>query len=127
MNIPKKFKKKHLEISSFYTIVPKIMMTGYTVPEIWRTRCNYFPFWTIFCLFTPPNSPKNDHFKKNKKNPLEISSLYTIVLKFTIIGCIVPEIWRVTDVIANFHFGLLLHFYPAPPSLTAQKMKIKKN
>ena len=127
MNIPKKFKKKHLEISSFYTIVPKIMMTGYTVPEIWRTRCNYFPFWTIFCLFTPPNSPKNDHFKKNKKNPLEISSLYTIVLKFTIIGCIVPEIWRVTDVIANFHFGLLLHFYPAPPSLTAQKNKIKKN
>ena len=27
--------KKHLEISSFYTSVPKIMIIGYTVPEIW--------------------------------------------------------------------------------------------
>ena len=71
MNIPKKFKKKHLEISSFYTIVPKIMMTGYTVPEIWRTRCNYFPFWTIFCLFTPPplTAQRMIISKKIKKTP----------------------------------------------------------
>ena len=31
----KKKKKKRLEISSFYTIVPKLMIIGYTVPEIW--------------------------------------------------------------------------------------------
>ena len=29
-----KTKKKHQEISSFYTIVPKIMIRCYTVPEI---------------------------------------------------------------------------------------------
>ena len=34
-NITKLKKKKHLEISSFYTSVPKIMITGYTVPETW--------------------------------------------------------------------------------------------
>ena len=28
-------KKKHLETSSFYTSVPKIMVTGYTVSETW--------------------------------------------------------------------------------------------
>ena len=33
---PKNGKKKHLEISSFYTSVPKIMIIGYTVPEIWH-------------------------------------------------------------------------------------------
>ena len=27
--------KKHLEISSFYTIVPKIMIIGYTIADIW--------------------------------------------------------------------------------------------
>ena len=27
--------KKRLEISSFYTIVPKVMIRGYIVPEIW--------------------------------------------------------------------------------------------
>ena len=40
----------------------------------------------------------------------------------------VPEIWRVTDVIVIFHFGLFLHFYP-PNSLKNQnfkKMKRKK-
>ena len=30
----KKMKKKHLEISSFYNSVPKIMIICYTVPEI---------------------------------------------------------------------------------------------
>ena len=29
--------KKHLEISSFYTCVPKILITWCTVPEIWCT------------------------------------------------------------------------------------------
>ena len=28
--------KKHLEISSFYASLPKIMIICYTVPEIWR-------------------------------------------------------------------------------------------
>ena len=31
-----KKQKKHMEISSFYTSVPKIMIICYTVPEIWH-------------------------------------------------------------------------------------------
>ena len=36
MKISKKKKKKGLEITSFYTRVPKIMITCYTVPKIWH-------------------------------------------------------------------------------------------
>ena len=61
--------KKHHEISSFYTIVPKIMITGYTVPEIWCVMdvTAIFHFGLFFTLL-PPNSPKNENFEKNKKN-----------------------------------------------------------
>ena len=63
--------KKNLEILSFYTRVPKIMIICYTVPEIWRMSFFFFffPFWAIFCPFTLPNSPKNQNFKKMKKIP----------------------------------------------------------
>ena len=52
--------KKHLEISSFYTSVPKIMITGYTVPGIWHVTdvTVTFSFWAIFCLFTPLTAQK---------------------------------------------------------------------
>ena len=46
--------KKHLEMSSYYTSLLKIMIIWYTVPEIWHvTDVFYFSFWAIFCTFTP--------------------------------------------------------------------------
>ena len=46
--------KKHLEISSFYTSVPKIMMMLYCSWDMARDTCNfYFSFWPNFCPFTP--------------------------------------------------------------------------
>ena len=38
--------KKHLEISSFYRCVPKIMIRWYTVPEIWCTTDRWTNGWT---------------------------------------------------------------------------------
>ena len=66
VNILKKW-KKHLEVSSFYTSVPKIMIIWYTVPEIWHMTdviilCYFLPFY-------PHNSLKNENFKKNEKKP----------------------------------------------------------
>ena len=84
-------------------------------------RCNYFSFWAIFCTFTPLTFRKIK-MKKNEKNPLEISSLYTSVSKIMIICYTDPEIWCVTDVIVIFHFGLLFTLSP----LTAQNIKILK-
>ena len=57
--------------------------------------------------FTPPTNQKTKFWKTEEKNPLEIL-FYTSVPKIMIICYIVPEIWRVTDVIFIFHFGL--HF-----------------
>ena len=42
---------------------------------------------------------------------MEISSLYTSVPRIMVICYTVPEIWRVTDVIAVFHLGNSLPFY----------------
>ena len=43
--------KKHLEISSFYTSVPKIMIICYTIPEIWCvTDVIIFHFGPFFAL-----------------------------------------------------------------------------
>ena len=45
-------KKKHLEISSFHTDVSKIMIIGYTVPEIWHVKhvIVIFHFGLFFAL-----------------------------------------------------------------------------
>ena len=97
--------KKCLEISSFYTSVPKIMILCHTVPEIWRVTdliC-IFHFKLFFALLSPapspPNSPKNQNFIKMKKTKkqLEISSFYTCEPKIMIIWCTVPEIWCPKD------------------------------
>ena len=57
--------KKHLEISSFYTSVPKIMIICYTVPEIWYvTDVIVIFYFGFFPPFYPPNSPKNQNLKK---------------------------------------------------------------
>ena len=97
MKMSKKW-KKHLEMSSFYTRVPKIMIVCYTAPEIWHVTyvIVIFHFGLFFALLTPPapfppppNTQKNQNFKKLK--------LYTCVPKIMIRWCTVPEIWCATD------------------------------
>ena len=58
--------KKYLEISSFYTSIPKTMIICYTIPDMAHNGCNcYFSFWAIFVLL-PPNSPKNENLTQMK-------------------------------------------------------------
>ena len=45
--------KKSLEISSFYTSVPKIMIICYTVPEIWCMTDGFFFFFSFWVFFSP--------------------------------------------------------------------------
>ena len=59
-------KKKQLEILSFYTNVPRIMIIGYTVPEIWCMTCVIIFDFGLFFPFHPPYSPKNQNFTKMK-------------------------------------------------------------
>ena len=50
-----KKKKKHLEVSSFTTSVPKIMIICYTVPEMWcvTDAIVIFRLGLFFALLTP--------------------------------------------------------------------------
>ena len=50
-----KMKKKHMEISSFYTSAPKIMIICYTVPDIWCVTdvIVVFKFGLLFALLPP--------------------------------------------------------------------------
>ena len=82
---------------SFYTTIPKTMITCYTVPEIWRiTDVIVIFYFGLFLPFYPPNSPKNQNFKKIKKTVGD-TSFYTCVSKIMIRWCMVPEKWCVTD------------------------------
>ena len=66
IKIKQKWKKKHLEISSFYNSVPKIMIICYTIPEIWCvTNVIIFHFGPFFGH--PHNKPKNQNLKKKMK------------------------------------------------------------
>ena len=123
MNISKTW-KKHMEISSFYTCVQKIMITCYTACV---TDC-YLSFWSFFCPFIPLTAQKMKIWKKwkrKKKKRLTITSFYTHIPKIMIICYTVPEIWCMTNVIVIFHFGLFFALLP-PPLVTAQKIKISK-
>ena len=69
MKISKKKKKKNpLEIPSFYTIVPKVMIIGYTIPEIWcMTHVTFiFHFGLFFALL--PLTAQKMKISKNEKN-----------------------------------------------------------
>ena len=58
--------KKGLEISSFYTNVPKLMIICYTVPEIRRVTdvIFIFHFGLFFALLPHPQNSKNHNLKK---------------------------------------------------------------
>ena len=87
---------KRLEILSFYTSVPKIMIIWYTVLEIWHMAHVIVVFhFGLFFSSSPLTAVKNKIPKKWKKY-LEISSFYTCVPKIMIRWYTVPEIWWAT-------------------------------
>ena len=102
-------RKKSLDISSFYINVPKIMIIRYTVPGIWHVTdvIVIFQFRLYFSLLpppspAPPNSPKNENFRKMKKNSWRYHQFNVSVPKIIIICFTVPEIWPVMDCYFSF-------------------------
>ena len=91
--------KKCLEISSFYTSIPKIMIICYTVPEIRHMTDVFFILGYFLPFYSPPNSPKNQNLTKMKKQH-KISTFYTNVPKIMIRWCTLmyswPQIWCTT-------------------------------
>ena len=57
-NYKEKKRIKHLEMSSFYTNVPKIMIICYNGPETWRlANANFIFHLGPFCVLFPPATP----------------------------------------------------------------------
>ena len=80
-----KMKKTHLEVSTLTTSVPKIMISCYTVPEMWCARdvIVIIHFGLIFTFLRPPfplpNSLKNGNFKTMEKTPGDIIILHKCI------------------------------------------------
>ena len=94
--------KNHLEMSSFYTCVPKIKIIWCMLPEIlygvWQTQ--FLSFKAIFCPFTPLKPKKIKNFEKMTKKPGNIIILHMC----TINDNHMIEIQSITDIIFC-HFG----------------------
>ena len=103
----KKWRKKHLEISSFYTNVTKILIILYCSWDMVHDGFNsYFSFWAIFWLLTPLTAQKLKISQKwKKKKHLEVPSFYKSVPKIMIICYTVPEIWHVMGCNCYFSFS----------------------
>ena len=114
-----KMKNKLLEISSFYTCVPKTTIIRGTVPvirsETDRIFCHFGPFFAL----SPHNNPQNQNFEKMKKK-LYMSSFYTWVSKIMIIYAS----WDMECNRNNF-LSFWAMFWPFTPLLTL-KTKIWK-
>ena len=106
--------KKHLEISSFYNSVLKIIIIiCYTVPEIWHVT------WAIFCSFTTLTAQKIN-IKKKKKMPGDIIILYKCTKNDDhTLYCS----WDMLGDRFNCYFSFWAIFCP----FTAKKDKILKN
>ena len=115
--------KKHLEISSFYTSVPKIMIISYIVSEIWHMADVMFIFhFGLFFAVLPPNSLKNQNFKKWKKYYEDIIILHKCTkTQDHMLYCS----WDMIHDTCNFYFSFWAFFCPFTP-LTAQKIKISQ-
>ena len=82
--------EKHLEISLFYTSVPKIMIICYIVLEIWCVTDVIVVFhFGLFFFFLPfyPLPARKIKILKRWKNCLGLSSFYTCVPKIMIRWC----------------------------------------
>ena len=98
--------KNLLEISSFYTSVPKTTIIWGAVPEI-QSKTEFFVILSHFCPFNllPPNNPENQNFEEIKKAFGYVIAL-NLCNKNTIIWCMLTQIWSAhTDIIfCHYYF-----------------------
>ena len=116
-------KKTHWGILNMSTINENHML--YHSWDMEHDRQDFFSFWTIFCLFTPPptlNNPENQNFEKMEKIPGDI-----ILQKCTINdNHMIYGSWDMKCTRQNFfcHPG---SFFVLLPPYQFEKWKFQKN
>ena len=126
IKILKKWKKKQKKTLEYIIILPMCtindsrMMYG-----SWDMECNgqnFLSFWTIFCLFYPPNNPKNQKFEKMKKMPADIIILHICMINDNhMMYCF----WDMKRDRQNF-FVISDHFLPFYPTNNPKNQNFKK-
>ena len=126
-NNPKKTKfqkkiEKCLEILSFYTCVPWMIIIWCMIPDIWSATDRIFlSFWTTFCLFIILMT-QEIKILKNKKTPGEIIILHKCIIND---NHMMYGSWYMKHDGQNF-LSFWTVFGPFTP-LTTKKIKILKN
>ena len=64
--------KNLLEISSFYTCVPKITIIWCMISDIWSGTNKFFWHFIQFFALLPPYGPRKSKFWTNEKTPQDI-------------------------------------------------------
>ena len=98
----------------------------YQKSQLWDTEWDTWFFWHFGWFFaplpSPPNNPENQNLEKMREASRDLIILHKCIKNITIIWCMLPEIWSVTDIIFC-HFGsffVLFHYWPP-------KLKFGKN
>ena len=81
-----------------------------------RQFCHFGPYFSFY----HPNNRKNQNFEKKEKREKKKRILHKCT-KIIIICYTVPKIWRLTDVIFIFHFGLFFALLSLPPNSPKNK------
>ena len=107
----------HLEVSSFNTSVPKILILCYIAPEIWKVADVIIFYVGLFLPLYPPNS-----LKESFSNWYHFTQVY--IPKIMIVCYTISEIWYMIAVII-FYFGLFfaLLLSNKPKNQTFKKVK----
>ena len=111
--------RKHLEMSSFYTCVPKTTIMRYSSWNTERGKQIFLSFWAIFCPFNPLTTPKTKILKKWKKAwwYYDFTHLYHKWKSY--------DVWFLMECERHNFFSFWTIFCPFTP-LTTQKIKILK-
>ena len=122
--IMKKWKKTPEDIIILHTCTINYNHMMYGSGDMKHDGQNFL-FWTNFRTFNPLKTWKIK-FWKNEKKHQETISFFICVPLITIIWCMVPEIWRVTDRIFC-HFGSFFALCPSNNMKNQNSEKMKKN
>ena len=117
------FWKICLEIFSFYTSLPKIMIMLYCSWDMVHDGCNsYFSFFFLFFALLHPNSLKYENFQKTKKTPRDVIILHKCTKNYNhMVYCS----WDIERDGCNCYFSFWAIFCPFYPSNLPKKWKFQ--
>ena len=99
--------KKCLEILSFYTCLPQMLIIQCLAPEI-SSMTEFFVILGHFLPFDPPNNPKNQNFEKTKK----AWRYYNFTLVYC--KCWSYDVWLLRYQVWQTEFFVILGFFFLP-------------